>query len=601
MVPRRGCDYGARSLPIEVTNQKFQSKVNTTKSRKPWKVDRGSPVQSLKSSGPPQSRMGLEARSDSMERSLILQVALVRRNQVMREERQCVGLKSWRVQVQRIVSAVGNTMKENELRDDVLQRLKGILASYELDLRFLLNRIVLSRCDLPPRFLNKIIARANELGEDPLQLSRRYCEEFHQDMAHLHCLPPSVEPRVSDHMTQTIDMIKQIIDNGCAYTLDGDVYFAVDKFPKYGQLSGRKLEDNRAGERVAVDLRKRNPADFALWKSAKEGEPFWQSMWGPGRPGWHIECSAMSAVYLGYSFDIHGGGVDLVFPHHENEIAQSCAACSKSNISYWMHNGFVTVNGVKMSKSLGNFFTIRQALQDCKEILSQHEAASLKDSLPPDTVNCINKFHDDFENFMSDDLLTPVVLASLADPLKTINDLLHTRKGMKQELRLESISALEKEIRIVLTVLGLITSSYSEVHWCDSEFQAISSLQNLVITFGVVYEKECPRGSAKVPPTRGHDKLPETSRVFARERLGPRGVTSKAIPKNIQHEPYEPQPSIYLGGEVQSEASRGHRIFVRYGEEQRPAHRVRARDRLSEGTGTHHPLPTCPAIQPTRH
>ncbi|XVF84371.1 hypothetical protein PTKIN_Ptkin17bG0031200 [Pterospermum kingtungense] len=209
---------------------------------------------------------------------------------------------------------------------------------------------------------DKIIARANELGEDPISLSKRYCDEFNQDMVHLHCLPPSVEPRVSDHMPQIIDMIKQIVYNGYAYKVEGDVFFLVEKFPDYGQLSGRKLEDNRAGERVAVDSRKRNPADFALWKSAKEGEPFWESPWGPGRPGWHIECSAMSAAYLGHSFDMHGGGMDLVFPHHENEIAQSCAACKHSNVSYWIHNGFVTVDSEKMSKSLGNFFTIRQVL-----------------------------------------------------------------------------------------------------------------------------------------------------------------------------------------------------------------------------------------------
>ncbi|XP_044463650.1 cysteine--tRNA ligase, chloroplastic/mitochondrial isoform X5 [Mangifera indica] len=352
---------------------------------------------------------------------------------------------------------------------------------------------------------DKIIARANELGEDPISLSRRYCEEFHQDMECLHCLHPSVEPRVSDHMPQIIHMIKQIIDNGFAYSVDGDVYFSVDKFPEYGQLSGRKLEDNRAGERIAVDSRKKNPADFALWKSAKEGEPFWESPWGPGRPGWHIECSAMSAAYLGYSFDIHGGGMDLVFPHHENEIAQSCAACNHSNISYWIHNGFVTVDSEKMSKSLGNFFTIRevielyhplalrlfligthyrspinysilqlesaserifyiyQTLYDCECVLSQHDVAIGKDSVLPDTVNSIDKFHNDFVASMSDDLHTPVVLAALSDPLKTINDLLHTRKGKKQAKRLESLTALEKTIRNVLTVLGLMPTSYSEV------------------------------------------------------------------------------------------------------------------------------------------
>ncbi|MBA0628618.1 hypothetical protein Godav_023319 [Gossypium davidsonii] len=315
---------------------------------------------------------------------------------------------------------------------------------------------------------DKIIARAKELAEDPISLSRRYCDEFIQDMVHLQCLPPSVEPRVSDHMPHIIDMIKQIVDNGYAYRVEGDVFFSVENFPEYGQLSGRKLEDNRAGERVAVDSRKRNPADFALWKasfmrnnSAKEGEPFWESPWGPGRPGWHIECSAMSAAYLGYSFDIHGGGMDLVFPHHENEIAQSCAACKQSNVSYWIHNGFVTVDSEKMSKSLGNFFTIRETLHDCENVLSQHDKG-LQESIPPETLNVINKFHNDFSTSMSDDLHTPVVLAALSDPLKTINDLLHTRKGKKQAMRIESVAALEKIIRNVLSVLGLMPTSYSE-------------------------------------------------------------------------------------------------------------------------------------------
>ncbi|KAJ9184052.1 hypothetical protein P3X46_007834 [Hevea brasiliensis] len=353
---------------------------------------------------------------------------------------------------------------------------------------------------------DKIIARANELGEDPISLSRRYCEEFHHDMVYLHCLHPSVEPRVSDHMPQIIEMIKQILDNECAYRIDGDVYFSVDKFPEYGQLSGRKLEDNRAGERVAVDSRKKNPADFALWKSAKEGEPFWESPWGPGRPGWHIECSAMSAAYLGHSFDIHGGGMDLVFPHHENEIAQSCAACRDSSISYWIHNGFVTVDSEKMSKSLGNFFTIRQVidlyhplalrlfllgthyrspinysnvqlesaserifyiyqtLHDCETVISQHDVAFEKDSVPPDILDGINRFHSVFVASMSDDLHTPVLLAALSDPLKIINDMIHTRKGKKQAKRIESLAALEKIVKNALCVLGLMPTTYSEVN-----------------------------------------------------------------------------------------------------------------------------------------
>ncbi|KAL9301276.1 Cysteine--tRNA ligase, chloroplastic/mitochondrial [Arabidopsis thaliana] len=345
---------------------------------------------------------------------------------------------------------------------------------------------------------DKIIARAKELEEDPISLSRRFCEEFNRDMEQLQCLDPSVQPRVSDHIPQIIDLIKQILDNGYAYKVDGDIYFSVDKFPTYGKLSGRKLEDNRAGERVAVDTRKKHPADFALWKAAKEGEPFWESPWGRGRPGWHIECSAMSAAYLGYSFDIHGGGMDLVFPHHENEIAQSCAACDSSNISYWIHNGFVTVDSEKMSKSLGNFFTIRQVidlyhplalrlflmgthyrspinysdflLESASErififisALGEKDSTFENGSVPSDTLTSINTFRTEFVASMSDDLLTPVTLAAMSEPLKTINDLIHTRKGKKQARREESLKALETTIRDVLTILGLMPTSYSEV------------------------------------------------------------------------------------------------------------------------------------------
>ncbi|CAF2096419.1 cysteine--tRNA ligase, chloroplastic/mitochondrial isoform X1 [Brassica rapa] len=352
---------------------------------------------------------------------------------------------------------------------------------------------------------DKIIARANELGEDPISLSRRFCEEFNRDMEQLQCLDPSVQPRVSDHIPQIIDLIKQIIDNDYAYEVDGDVYFSVDKSPTYGKLSGRKLEDNRAGERVAVDTRKRHPADFALWKTAKEGEVSWESPWGRGRPGWHIECSAMSAAYLGYSFDIHGGGMDLVFPHHENEIAQSCAACDSSDISYWIHNGFVTVDSEKMSKSLGNFFTIRQVidlyhplalrlflmgthyrspinysdfllesaservfyiyqtLHDCESVLGEKDSTFDDGSVPSDTLTSINSFRSEFVASMSDDLLTPVTLAAMSEPLKTINDLIHTRKGKKQPRREESLKALEASVREVLTILGLMPTSYSEV------------------------------------------------------------------------------------------------------------------------------------------
>lgn len=350
---------------------------------------------------------------------------------------------------------------------------------------------------------DKIIRRANEAKEDPLNLSDRFCKEFHVDMVNLQCLPPTSEPRVSIHLNQIKDMITQIINNGCAYVVDGDVFFAVDNFPDYGRLSGRKLEDNRAGERINVDSRKRNPADFALWKSAKPGEPSWDSPWGRGRPGWHIECSAMSAHYLTYSFDIHGGGMDLIFPHHENEIAQSCAACSESHVSYWMHNGFVTENNEKMSKSLGNFFTIRdicevyhplalriflmsthyrspvnyssdalekasdrifyiyQTFYDCEVALSEFQEENLKEKITPGAQKCITKFHTDFETSMEDDLHTPPVFAALWEILKTINNVLNTlKKGKKQQLlQIQSLVALKKEVKSVLTVLGLMSSS----------------------------------------------------------------------------------------------------------------------------------------------
>ncbi|KAA8532689.1 hypothetical protein F0562_032722 [Nyssa sinensis] len=361
---------------------------------------------------------------------------------------------------------------------------------------------------------DKIIRRANELGEDPLALSDRFCQEFLNDMVDLQCLPPTHEPRVSGHMDQIKDMIAQIISNGCAYTVEGDVYFSVDSFPNYGQLSGRKLEDNRAGERVAVDLRKRNPADFALWKAAKPGEPSWDSPWGPGRPGWHIECSAMSANYLTYTFDIHGGGMDLIFPHHENEIAQSCAACPESNVRYWIHNGFVTANDEKMSKSLGNFFTIRevtklyhplalryflmcthyrspvnysisqieiasdavfymyQTLQDCEDTLSPSREASQKEGsepkgrtarITPAAQDCISKLHSDFQTKMSDDLHTPYILnAALQETLRFMNSSLtqlKKKQPKQQQLSMiQSLTELEKEVKEVLSTLGLLSS-----------------------------------------------------------------------------------------------------------------------------------------------
>lgn len=210
---------------------------------------------------------------------------------------------------------------------------------------------------------DKIIKRAQEEGTDYRTIADRYIRAFYEDMDALDVLRPDIEPLATDNIPQMIEIIRRLEEKGIAYKAGTDVYFAVEKFPDYGKLSGRSLDDMMAGARVEVDAHKRNPLDFVLWKGSKPGEPAWDSPWGPGRPGWHIECSAMGSRFLGPTFDIHGGGKDLIFPHHENEIAQSEAAFGVPFVRYWLHNGFVNINNEKMSKSLGNFFTIRDILK----------------------------------------------------------------------------------------------------------------------------------------------------------------------------------------------------------------------------------------------
>jgi cysteinyl-tRNA synthetase len=209
---------------------------------------------------------------------------------------------------------------------------------------------------------DKIIERSKQTGEDTTALAERYIASFYRDMHALGVDDADIEPRATEHIDEMIDMVSRLVDKGYAYVVDGDVYFSVEKFEQYGQLSGRNLEEMVAGARIAVDEKKRNPLDFALWKGAKPGEPKWESPWGEGRPGWHMECSAMSSKYLGANFDIHGGGRDLIFPHHENERAQSMAANGVDFANWWVHNGFLTVESEKMSKSLDNFITIQDAL-----------------------------------------------------------------------------------------------------------------------------------------------------------------------------------------------------------------------------------------------
>ncbi len=213
---------------------------------------------------------------------------------------------------------------------------------------------------------DKIIKRANERGVSCDAITAEYIEAYYQDMGKLGIRRATNEPKATEHMVEIVELVSRLIQNDLAYEVSGDVYFQVEKYQAYGRLSKRKLEDLQAGARVEVDERKRHPMDFALWKSSKPGEPSWESPWGAGRPGWHIECSAMSMRHLGETFDIHGGGMDLIFPHHENEIAQSCGATGKEFARYWVHNGFVQINQEKMSKSLGNFFTIREIFEKSK-------------------------------------------------------------------------------------------------------------------------------------------------------------------------------------------------------------------------------------------
>jgi len=211
---------------------------------------------------------------------------------------------------------------------------------------------------------DKIIKRAQEEGVSTEEIAARYIEEFNTDMGALGLMEPTVEPKATEHITDMIALVQRLIEKGHAYEVEGDVYYAVESFPEYGKLSKRSLDEMQAGARVEVDEKKRNPLDFALWKATKPGEPSWESPWGEGRPGWHIECSAMSQKYLGDTLDIHGGGKDLIFPHHENEIAQAEGATERPFVRYWLHNGFVNIDKEKMSKSLGNFLTMKEILKE---------------------------------------------------------------------------------------------------------------------------------------------------------------------------------------------------------------------------------------------
>jgi cysteinyl-tRNA synthetase len=327
---------------------------------------------------------------------------------------------------------------------------------------------------------DKIINRAKESGVDWRAHAAKYTAAMHEDLDRLGCLRPEKEPKASEYIDEMLTMIRQLIENGYAYVAsDGDVMYAVHKFAAYGKLSGKKLEDLRAGSRVEVDTAKRDPLDFVLWKSAKPGEPSWPSPWGDGRPGWHIECSAMSTKELGEHFDIHGGGLDLKFPHHENEIAQTCGATQGKFAEIWMHNGFLNIDNEKMSKSLGNFFTTREVLAKIKHpevlrffLLSSHyrgpmnysppqldqsEAAltrmylALRDIAPGPQLYEPSAATAAFRSAMDDDFNTPEAIAVLQGLARELNV---ARDSGASEATLGRLAA---ELRALGGVLGFLS------------------------------------------------------------------------------------------------------------------------------------------------
>ncbi|MFZ0332157.1 MAG: cysteine--tRNA ligase [Acinetobacter bohemicus] len=336
---------------------------------------------------------------------------------------------------------------------------------------------------------DKIIQRANENGESITALTDRFIQAMNEDAENLGCLHPDEAPRATDYIDQMQNMIGNLVNKGTAYPANnGDVYFQVEKFAKYGRLSGRKLEDMQAGasERVDVEVEKKHPFDFVLWKHAKENEPSWASPWGNGRPGWHIECSAMSTCCLGNHFDIHGGGSDLMFPHHENEIAQSEASTDEQYVNYWMHVGFINSDGEKMSKSLGNFFTIRDVMEKFHPeviryfIVSSHyrSPVNFSDFALKEAKNALSRFYHSFKAYqqsygekttealdetlverfntaMRDDFNTSEAIAVLFEINKELN------RAVKDE-NAEQATVYYSTLRHLTHILGLVQYNVDE-------------------------------------------------------------------------------------------------------------------------------------------
>ena len=322
---------------------------------------------------------------------------------------------------------------------------------------------------------DKIISRAKQLNLSPSELTQKYIDSMHEDFESLGMIKPDLEPRATDNISSIISLIETLIKKGHAYESESDVYFSVESFDSYGKLSGRNLDDMLSGARVDIDLDKKNPSDFVLWKKDTEGLK-WDSPWGPGRPGWHIECSAMSMDALGETFDIHGGGSDLKFPHHENEIAQSECVTGKEFAKLWMHTGSLRIDSEKMSKSLGNFITVKEALgSNSPEVLrffliSSHYRSplnysnesidearnaldrlynSIKDLNYKNTDYIKSEFTDRFHNAMKDDFNTPLAISILFEIAKEVN-------SFKKEEKNEEANSLARELYNLSRIIGLL-------------------------------------------------------------------------------------------------------------------------------------------------
>ena len=413
---------------------------------------------------------------------------------------------------------------------------------------------------------DKIIKRAQEEGVTYKDISDRYIKEFDHDMDLLGLEKPTVSPRATDHIPEMIAMVEALIEKGFAYEVDGDVYFSVGSFSEYGKLSGKNIEELNSGARVEVDERKQSPLDFALWKKSKEGEPFWECPWGKGRPGWHIECSAMSQKYLGTTFDIHGGGMDLIFPHHENEIAQAECATGAPFARYWIHNGFVNINQQKMSKSLKNFFSIREILEtyhpevlrlfllsnhyrspidyseqnlteakggldrlyavlrDLDEIKSLDKGSATQSLGEKRLVTELQEFPEKFTAAMDDDFNTAAAIGHLYVLTRSLNALLDQKKKFPTFQIAEGTVALAREqFQMVENIFGLFRESPQAYFERQKERGIVSAGIAPEEIEGLIKERELARKS------KDFKKADEV-----RKQLEEKGILLKDTPQGTE-------------------------------------------------------------------